>query len=60
MCFTFVFRLERSRTLIPQLLEAATKGEIKEDVVTGLYNNLFTAKNLRLVHIVCHDKGSHK
>ncbi|KAJ8668547.1 hypothetical protein QAD02_010210 [Eretmocerus hayati] len=53
-------KIERSRTLVPQLLEAAKKGNIDQKFATELYENLFTAKNLRIVHIVCHDKGSHK
>lgn len=27
--------------------------------VKGVYNDLFTTANLKLVHIVCHDKGAH-
>ncbi|XP_058806750.1 DNA fragmentation factor subunit beta isoform X2 [Phymastichus coffea] len=53
-------KIERSRTLIPQLLEAARKDILDENEVVEIYNNLFTSKNLRLVHIVCHDKSSHK
>ncbi|XP_011495488.1 PREDICTED: DNA fragmentation factor subunit beta [Ceratosolen solmsi marchali] len=53
-------RIERSRTLVPQLLEASKQEKIDEKDVLEFYDNLFTLKNLRLVHIVCHDKGSHK
>lgn len=28
--------------------------------VKGIYDDLFTTSNLRLVHIICHDKGAHK
>lgn len=27
--------------------------------VKGIYNDLFTIANLKIVHIVCHDKGAH-
>lgn len=27
--------------------------------VAGIYDDLFSIKNLKLVHIVCHDKGAH-
>ncbi|XP_046383309.1 DNA fragmentation factor subunit beta isoform X2 [Ischnura elegans] len=55
--------IERSRTIIPSLLEA-TKIALdcdKEDKLNWeyFYSLLFTRSNLRLVHIVCHDKGSH-
>ncbi|XP_014209418.1 DNA fragmentation factor subunit beta [Copidosoma floridanum] len=53
-------KIERSRTIVPQLLEASRNDELFEDKVIEFYNNLFTVKNLKLVHIVCHDKGSHK
>ncbi|KAL7292508.1 hypothetical protein TKK_0014083 [Trichogramma kaykai] len=53
-------KIERSRTLVPQMLQTAERGEIKKEDVVKFYENLFTAKNLRLVHIMCHDKGSHK
>ncbi|XP_016916229.1 DNA fragmentation factor subunit beta isoform X2 [Apis cerana] len=52
--------IERSRTLIPLLLKLATQGTANEMDLFEIYDNLFTVKNLRLVHIVCHDKGSHK
>ena len=45
---------------MPQLLEASKEDELDGNKVLEFYDNLFTAKNLRLVHIVCHDKGSHK
>ncbi|XP_044017722.1 DNA fragmentation factor subunit beta isoform X2 [Aphidius gifuensis] len=53
-------KLERSRTLVPQLLKYSEDNLINEKIVFKFYDNLFTIKNLRLVHIVCHDKGSHK
>ncbi|XP_076642504.1 DNA fragmentation factor-related protein 4 [Halictus rubicundus] len=58
--WNFDHKIERSRTLVPQLLQLTSQGVVKEEDIIELYDNLFTAKNLRLVHIVCHDKGSHK
>lgn len=55
-----VYRIERSRTLIPKLLQISRQDTINEQDIYDCYDNLFTMKNLRLVHIVCHDKGSHK
>ncbi|XP_011877660.1 PREDICTED: DNA fragmentation factor subunit beta [Vollenhovia emeryi] len=52
--------IERSRTLIPKLLQLSRQDTINEQDIYDCYDNLFTVKNLRLVHIVCHDKGSHK
>ncbi|KZC08761.1 DNA fragmentation factor subunit beta, partial [Dufourea novaeangliae] len=52
--------IERSRTLIPQFLKLSSQGSAREEDIFALYDNLFTVKNLRLVHIVCHDKGTHK
>lgn len=53
-------KIERSRTLIPKLLQLSRQDTINEEDIYDCYDNLFTVKNLRLVHIVCHDKGSHK
>ncbi|XP_018394933.1 PREDICTED: DNA fragmentation factor subunit beta [Cyphomyrmex costatus] len=53
-------KIERSRTLIPKLLQISQQDTINEEDIYDCYDNLFTVKNLRLVHIVCHDKGSHK
>ncbi|KYM83920.1 hypothetical protein ALC53_05682 [Atta colombica] len=53
-------KIERSRTLIPKLLQISRQDTINEEDIYDCYDNLFTVKNLRLVHIVCHDKGSHK
>ncbi|XP_043786648.1 DNA fragmentation factor subunit beta [Apis laboriosa] len=58
--WNFDHKIERSRTLIPLLLKLATQGTANEMDLFEIYDNLFTVKNLRLVHIVCHDKGSHK
>lgn len=57
---------ERSRSIIPAICEAlkVEGGSVKanEDCnidVKGIFNDLFTLKNLKFVHIVCHDKGAH-
>ncbi|KAK0071892.1 hypothetical protein PV325_012207, partial [Microctonus aethiopoides] len=53
-------KIERSRTLVPELIKVCEEDDVNEKFVFGFYENLFTIKNLQLVHIVCHDKGSHK
>ncbi|KAK9303431.1 hypothetical protein QLX08_004912 [Tetragonisca angustula] len=58
--WNFDHKIERSRALIPLLLKLASKGAANEADLIEIYDNLFTIKNLRLVHIVCHDKSSHK
>ncbi|XP_076686822.1 DNA fragmentation factor-related protein 4 isoform X2 [Andrena cerasifolii] len=58
--WNFDHKIERSRTLVPQLLKLSAQRVASEDEILEFYDNLFTVKNLRLVHIVCHDKGSHK
>lgn len=57
-------RVERSRRVIPALLHASEiccsnrkPYRINSDY---FYELLFTTKNLKLVHIVCHDKNEHK
>ncbi|XP_074110166.1 DNA fragmentation factor-related protein 4 isoform X2 [Cotesia typhae] len=52
-------KIERSRTLVPQLIKLSEEDLIKSDDIYECYSNLFTIKNLNLVHIICHDKGSH-
>ena len=57
---TFLFRIERSRTIVPALIEAVEKcPKSKEINVDYFYQLLFTRNNLKLVHIVCHDKQVH-
>ncbi|XP_026820594.1 DNA fragmentation factor subunit beta isoform X2 [Rhopalosiphum maidis] len=53
--------VERSRSVIPALFEAS---EMASKVACSInmnyfYDLLFTTVNLKLVHIVCHDKGQH-
>uniref|UniRef100_A0A1B6KTR6 CIDE-N domain-containing protein n=1 Tax=Graphocephala atropunctata TaxID=36148 RepID=A0A1B6KTR6_9HEMI len=57
-------QVERSRTVVPALMNAAefiiSNGNTNATVnVPYFYSLLFTTQNLRLVHIVCHDKGKH-
>lgn len=53
--------MERSRTVIPALFEASRMASTSgcSINVNYFYNLLFTTVNLKLVHIVCHDKGQH-
>ncbi|XP_037068446.1 DNA fragmentation factor subunit beta-like [Pollicipes pollicipes] len=53
-------RIERSRTILPTLVETAQSAGPHRRVNSDyFYRLLFTTENLRLVHVVCHDKGSH-
>nr|XP_018896531.1 PREDICTED: DNA fragmentation factor subunit beta [Bemisia tabaci] len=54
--------IERSRSVLPALLNASelVKDGNYEINNEYFYSLLFTSKNLKLVHIVCHDKGEHK
>uniref|UniRef100_A0A8D9AFR6 DNAation factor subunit beta n=2 Tax=Cacopsylla melanoneura TaxID=428564 RepID=A0A8D9AFR6_9HEMI len=57
--------IERSRSIIPSILDASTLLATQSRPVsqfnhTYFYRLLFTTHNLKLVHIVCHDKGEHK
>ncbi|XP_026277198.1 DNA fragmentation factor subunit beta [Frankliniella occidentalis] len=54
-------RIERSRRIGPALLDAAKLAVQKNEAINALYffTLLFTSANLKLVHIVCHDKGEH-
>ncbi|XP_034243571.1 DNA fragmentation factor subunit beta-like isoform X3 [Thrips palmi] len=54
-------RIERSRRIGPALLEAAKLAVHNNEDINAMYffTLLFTSKNLKLVHIVCHDKGEH-
>lgn len=52
--------VERSRTILPALLEAAKQASEKNCAINAdyFYRLLCTTDNLKLVHIVCHDKGA--
>ena len=47
--------------MVPALLEAVRGRKGKKSKVSSdyFYGLLFTRSNLKLVHIVCHDKGCH-
>lgn len=54
---------ERSRSVIPEICKSLTELERHKQVslnVKAIFNDLFTIHNLKFVHIVCHDKGTHK
>jgi hypothetical protein len=53
--------VERSRSIVPALLEAAKQASEKNCAINAdyFYRLLCTTDNLKLVHIVCHDKGAH-
>ncbi|XP_026645806.1 DNA fragmentation factor subunit beta [Microtus ochrogaster] len=51
-------RIEKKRTVVPTLVEAVQDG--REVNWEYFYSLLFTAKNLKLVHIACHKKTTHK
>lgn len=56
----FFYRMERSRTVIPALFEASMMASEHRSInMKYFYDLLFTTVNLKLVHIVCHDKGQH-
>ena len=53
--------VERSRSIVPALLEAAKQASENNCAINAdyFYKLLCTTDNLKLVHIVCHDKGAH-
>jgi len=54
--------VERSRSVVPSIISAlkGTKTSRQKINTDYFYSLLFTRSNLKLVHIVCHDKGCHK
>ncbi|XP_042347316.1 DNA fragmentation factor subunit beta [Plectropomus leopardus] len=52
-------RIEKKRTIIPALLEALQNHKSTDVNLNYFYCLLFTRENLKLVHIVCHNKGAH-
>ncbi|XP_013789903.1 DNA fragmentation factor subunit beta-like, partial [Limulus polyphemus] len=53
-------RIERSRTIIPAIMNAARELPVKSVINSDyFYSLLFTSNNLELVHIACHDKSKH-
>lgn len=51
-------RIEKKRTVVPTLAEVIQEG--REVNWEYFYSLLFTAENLKLVHIACHKKTTHK
>lgn len=53
--------VERSRSIVPALLKAAKQASENNCAINAnyFYRLLCTTDNLKLVHIVCHDKGAH-
>lgn len=57
--------VERSRSVIPAICTALKQTDVvngrkkKQVDVEQIFNDIFTRNNLKLVHIVCHDKGTH-
>lgn len=49
---------ERSRAVVPAIREALQVEDGSLDV-KAIFGDLFTLKNLKFVHVVCHDKGAH-
>lgn len=57
---------ERSRSIVPAIVGALKEDskdiKFKDDTninVKGIFNDLFSTRNLKFVHIVCHDKSAH-
>ncbi|KAL0277857.1 UNVERIFIED_CONTAM: hypothetical protein PYX00_004989 [Menopon gallinae] len=58
--WNFDHRIEKSRTVLPTLFEVVQNRRIGQEVnYDYFYRLLFTNVNLKLVHIVCHDKAVH-
>ncbi|XP_018419583.1 PREDICTED: DNA fragmentation factor subunit beta [Nanorana parkeri] len=52
-------RIEKSRAILPCLLEAVKESRGRRVNHPYFFDLLFTTKNLKLVHIACHKKTSH-
>ncbi|XP_047580219.1 DNA fragmentation factor subunit beta [Lutra lutra] len=52
--------IEKKRTVVPTLAEAVTARNGREVAWEYFYDLLFTSENLKLVHIACHKKTTHK
>lgn len=52
-------RIEKGRTVIPALIEVLHNHKCTNVNLDYFYRLLFTRENLKLVHIVCHNKGAH-
>ncbi|KAL0603567.1 DNA fragmentation factor subunit beta [Plecturocebus cupreus] len=60
MPLTLLCRIEKKRAIIPTLVEAIKEQNGREVDWEYFYGLLFTSENLKLVHIVCHKKTTHK
>ena len=59
--FHIIYRIEKSREILPQILRAARNTPAGNKLNwLYFYQLLFTRKNLKLVHAVCHDKSGHE
>uniref|UniRef100_H0X4M1 DNA fragmentation factor subunit beta n=1 Tax=Otolemur garnettii TaxID=30611 RepID=H0X4M1_OTOGA len=52
--------IEKKRTIVPTLAEAIKEQNGREIDWEYFYSLLFTSENLKLVHIACHKKTTHK
>nr|XP_021522723.1 DNA fragmentation factor subunit beta [Aotus nancymaae] len=52
--------IEKKRAIIPTLVEAVKEQDGREVDWEYFYGLLFTSENLKLVHVVCHKKTTHK
>ncbi|XP_032118103.1 DNA fragmentation factor subunit beta isoform X1 [Sapajus apella] len=52
--------IEKKRAIIPTLVEAIKGQDGREVDWEYFYGLLFTSENLKLVHVVCHKKTTHK
>lgn len=52
-------RIEKGRTIIPALIEVLQNHRCSDVNLDYFYQLLFTRDNLKLVHIVCHNKAAH-
>lgn len=53
-------RIEKKRTVIPALAEAVGARAGRQVAWEYFYSLLFTCENLKLVHIACHKKTTHR
>ncbi|XP_023555197.1 DNA fragmentation factor subunit beta isoform X2 [Octodon degus] len=52
--------IEKKRTIVPTLADAVQRQDGREVDWEYFYSLLFTSANLKLVHIACHKKTTHK
>lgn len=56
----FAYSIEKKRTIVPTLADAIQQQDGREVDWEYFYSLLFTPANLKLVHIACHKKTTHK